>query len=498
VRRPSHHSLRPPWIRALFACAASVCACACGPGDVARPAEPAEAEAAPAADGTGPRPPVVLVVVDALRADRLAGWGGEGHAPTLDGIAREGVALERAIAPAPWSQPSVASLFTGLYPGVHGVTGYETAYAVAVEGEPATRVLPAGFDTLAEALREAGYATAGFVANPFVAASFGFDQGFDHYAGPPPGESWRGDRLARATLEWLDARPDGAPPFLYLHFMDVHGPWDAAPARLEPLLDAVEALAEPRRLSAAERERLGYLGRLPRRAVDPARHARLSDTLEYWRARYDGAVRELDAHLAGLVSALAERGLWDEALVILTADHGEALLDGGLWDHGASLQHAELHVPLAWRWPGTLPAGARLETSAGLVDVLPTLLDLLGLAPLPGVQGRSLAPALHAGGTEDVAPVPLFAEATKSGPPQRAIYRGRYKLVREENGADGVGARERLLDLEAGGPDGGPRELGTARPEVRRALAEALDAWLRANAVRARDADVAASGADGP
>lgn len=489
MRFPSRHFPVLSWIRAPIACAVAASMWACSDA----PAPPGQ----DGADGAAPRgaptleagradarPPVVLVVVDALRADRLDAGGEEALAPTLDAIAREGVVVERALAPAPWSQPSIASLFTGLYPGVHGVTRYETAFEAAVEGHPATRVFPDRFRTLAEVLRDAGYETAAFVANPFVAASFGFDQGFDHYASPPPGESWRGDQLADAATAWLDGRDTSRPPFLYLHFMDVHGPWDAAPSRLEPLIDAVDALDAPRRLSVAERERLGYLGRLPRDAVDPARHARLSDTLEYWRARYDGAVRELDAHLGALVAALRKRGLWDASLVIVTADHGEALLDGGRWGHGGSVQDAELRVPLVWRWPQALPAGASLEATAGLVDVLPTVADLLGLDPPDGIQGRSLASALRAGSGDHLTPVPLFAEAVRSGPAQEAVYRGRYKLVRVQHDDDGAGPVDHLFDLD-GGDAPEHRDVGAQRPEVRRALAAALDAHLRADAVRA-------------
>lgn len=476
VRRSSCHSLDLSWIRAFAALAVIAGVCACSQRTEERGAPRIREDVLAAAPA---RPPIVLIVADALRADRLGSYGSKGgHTPTLDAIARTGVRVERAIAPAPWSQPSIASLFTGLYPGAHGVTRYEAAFAGAIAGEPPHRVLEARFDTLAERLGRAGYTTAGFTASPFLAAAFGFDEGFDHYESPEPGESWSGEELTGAALEWLDARDDADPVFLYLHYMDAHGPYEASPERLDPLLDAVEALKDPRPLSAEEREHLGYLERLPRRAVDPARHAHLAGTLAYWRARYDGAVRELDAHLADLVAALEARGLWREALVIVTADHGEALLDGGLWDHGRSVQHVEVNVPLLWRWPGVLPSGGSAAETASLVDVLPTLLELLDLPPAPEAQGRSLARALVGQPSGDAAPV--FAEAVRSGPQQRAVYRGDYKLVRSEGAS---GWSDRLYALEDGHPE--REDLAARRPELHRALAAALDEHLRANAARA-------------
>lgn len=426
-------------------------------------------------------PPVVLIVADTLRADRLGSYGStEGHTPGLDAIASQGVTIDPVIAPAPWTQPSIASLFSGTYPGVHGVTRYRSAVAGAMRGEPQVPVLGGSFDTLAEALRRGGYETAAFVANPFVARDFGFGQGFDHFTSPSAHERWPGAELNRAALAWLDARDGTRPPFLYLHYMDAHGPWEAAPERLDPLLDAVAALPEPTVLTLEQRERLDYLWRLPRGARDPARHARLSRTLEYWQARYDAAVRELDAQVAALVAALEERGLWQHALVVFTADHGEALLDRGLWDHGFSVQGAELHVPLLWRWPGELPAGLRVAGAAGLVDVLPTLLDLLSLPPIPDAQGRSLADALRGGPLPETA---VFAQAVKSGPEQQAVYRGGYKLE-QVLGREAV--EDRLYTIAEDPLE--TEDVGSRHAQTLDALRAALDDFRRDNAARRKGA----------
>jgi arylsulfatase A-like enzyme len=429
-----------------------------------------------------PRPDIVLVLVDTLRADHLGAYGsGDKNSPTLDALAAEGVVFERVIAPAPWTQPAVASLFAAVYPGAHRVLSYELAVDGAVFDRPRVAVFDERFTTLAEALSDGGYATAAFVANPFVAPDFGFDQGFDHFEAPASSRRWSGAMLHEKALSWLGERDPERPFFLYLHYMDVHGPYEAPPEVLDPLLEQVERLVDKRALTPEEHAALDYLGRPPRAPTSRAHHDALRGFLEYWRARYAAGVRVMDGHLAALRRDLQALGIWDDTYLIVTADHGEALLDQGRWDHGFSVQDVELHVPLVLRWPGVLAAGRRVAETVRLIDLMPTLLDQLGLPAVADTQGVSLA--AHLAGTRAQPLPPAFGEAVKHGPEQQALYADDFKLVRVA-GSDDEEPVEWLRDLTADPAE--TRDAGAAHPERRAALSAALDRQLAENTARAQ------------
>jgi len=413
-----------------------------------------------AACAPGPRPEprlpdVVFVLVDTLRADRLGSYGNPGGlSPAIDQIASEGALFEQVVAPAPWTQPSVASLFSSFYPEVHGVLDYGGAYRALYDGQEKIAVFDGAFTTLPEQFAEAGYATAAFVANPFILEEFGFAQGFEHFDSSFALNTTPGSTVNEAALAWLAQRDPDRPVFLFLHYMDVHGPYDAPPEILGPLLDEVEAQPGKLRLTDAQQKSLGYLARLPAIYHDLARHERLGVYREYWAARYDAGVRQADRHIGELAGRLDELGLWEESLVVVTSDHGEALMEHGHWDHGYSLHGPELNVPWIVRLPASIPAGERLSGAAGLLDVMPTLLDLLGL-PIPdGIQGRAL---LGESGPVDE-PRAIFASGIKHGDDQRAVQRGGLKLI--QTPATGEYA---VYQIE--GDPGEGTDLAASRPE---------------------------------
>jgi arylsulfatase A-like enzyme len=373
------------------------------------------------------RPNVILIVIDTLRADRLGAYGdASGHTPELDAIAAEGITFDRALAQAPWTQPSMASLFCGCNPAVHQVLDYRFALTSSTGAAPKVELLDTGFQTLAESLHDAGYQTAAFVANPFVLTEYGFAQGFDHFDASFANNTTPGEVVNDAAITWLERRRSPQPLFLYLHYMDVHGPYHARAAFLDPLLDAVEARPDKHLLSPEEFERLGYLRNVPVTAADAARHERLAHYREYWEARYDAGVREADRAVGALRQRLTDLGVWRDAYVIVTADHGESLCEHGQWDHGRSLYHPELRVPLVLRWPRHLTAGTRISAGARLIDLVPTLSEQLGLSAAWQMQGRSLV-APMAG--QPAAAVPALAAGVKFGPDQRAIYLEQWKLI---------------------------------------------------------------------
>ena len=374
------------------------------------------------------RPNILFILIDALRADHLGGYGHlGGHSPALDAIAAEAVVFERAIAQAPWTQPSMASLFCSRYPGVHKVIDYKSALNSVYHGEERIAVFNDSFVTLVEVLQQAGYATAAFIANPFIVRDFGFAQGFDHFDSSFAKNTTPGNVVSEAALAWLKKRDPNKPFFCFLHYMDVHGPYNAGPEFLDPLLDQVEAMPSKRRLSESELKKLDYLFALPPVFTNRQQHDRLAGYQEYWAARYDAGIRQADHHIGNLKAKLEQMGLWDDAYVIVTADHGESLAEHEYWDHGFSVHHPELHVPLFLRWPRMLAPGKRIRGTVRLIDLMPTLLDQLKLPKVKALQGRTLVRKIAGDDSEET--VAAFAEGVKLGPEQQALYLGDWKLM---------------------------------------------------------------------
>ncbi len=375
----------------------------------------------------GQRPNVVFILVDTLRADRLGCYGDQRRlAPLFDEVAAEGVLFERVIAQSPWTLPSVASYFCGLYPTVHKVTSYEAALRSA-RSAGSVRYFSDQFTTLAEILRDHGYQTAGFSANPFVTAKFGFAQGFEHFDSSFASNDTRGDVVNQAALRWLEQRDPQRPFFLYLHYMDVHDPYKADAKYVEPLIAAVEQRAGKRKLTQAERKRhVRYFAKSARAYQTNPRHRALFAYADYWVARYDSGVGQINEFLDVLRRRLQGMGLWDDAFVILVSDHGEALGEHHIWAHGLSAHQDQLHVPLILRWPGHLPAGRRIAQTVRLFDLMPTLLEEIGLPVPGGLQARSLAPLIRGEGGQWP---PALAEAVKEAPQNKVIVQGPWKLL---------------------------------------------------------------------
>jgi arylsulfatase len=414
---------------------------------------------------------VVLVSLDTTRADRLGCYGAARPAtPHLDRLAADGTVHTRALATSSWTLPSHASLFTGRLTRSHGAD-YDPEgpldLAGAVEG-PAewrsfrARPLPASERTLAEVLREGGYDTAGVVAGPWLKRPFGLDQGFEVWdeAGIDSANGRRAESVTDAALAWLD-RPRRGPGFLFLNYFDPHGPYEAP----EPF---GRAFLPP--------------GTLPSEGVPEG------DEL---RARYDAEVAYMDHHLGRFLDGLRSRGLYDRALVVVTADHGELLGEHGRMGHGESLTEPELRIPLIVKLPGRgrgEPPPARSDAVVQLTDVMPIVLHALSL-PIPaGVQG-GLPPRVGHPIVAEVHPLP----AISAGGHWRALYDGRFKLLWSSLGRHGLyelerdpgerdnlalrdrPRRERLTRLLEGYLDSlpGPGEAGPARTldaETREAL----------------------------
>jgi arylsulfatase A-like enzyme len=332
----------------------------------------------------GPRTParrnVILISLDTLRADRVGVYGSyRPTTPALDALAGEAAVLSETWAPWPETSGSHMSLFTSRYPSEHGVTSFITTPV-------------AGIALLAERLRDAGYLTRAFTENGGVWAHAGFARGFSAYGERrSPDFVYRGEAAATFAdaAEWLESHTEQT-FFLFVHTYEVHAPY-APPPEYQSLFADIP----------------------PREPVVLASEA----------LAYDRETRHADTQVGRLMDAVRRLDLADRTIVIVTSDHGEEFGEHGGRGHGRSLHREVLQVPLIVWAPGLIPP-ARLAEPASLLDVAPTVLDLLGLPPDPGHRGRSLAAALRAA-TPDTAATEraIFAEVDR-------VDRGRrYRLL---------------------------------------------------------------------
>lgn len=375
-----------------------------------------------------PRPNIIFILEDTLRADRLGCYGHPGElSPMMETLARDGVLFERVIATSSWTLPSVASYFCGYYPTVHKVTSYEQALQAGRVGGGTVRYFGDQFQTLAEVLQAHGYLTAGFSANPFITERYGFAQGFEHFDASFAANTTTGEVVNAAALRWLAQRDASRPLFLYLHYMDIHDPYKASDTYVDPLVNAVKRMTDRRLLTPAETKRhRPYFSKSAIAYRNSPRHSRLFKYAEYWQARYDAGVPQAGQYLDELRAELTEMELWDDAYVILTSDHGESLGEHLLWAHGLSAHQDQLHVPLILRWPGKLPAGRRIPQTVRLFDIMPTLLAQLQIPPPEGIQAQSLLGLIRGETRESL---PAFAEAVKKKPGEKAFVLDEWKLL---------------------------------------------------------------------
>ncbi len=295
---------------------------------------------------------VLFIIVDTLRADHLRCYGYKDiQTPHIDRLASRGVRFTDVVTSAPVTAPSIATILTSTYPTLHGVRDNELF------------VLSPSLPKIASSFREAGYATAGFVASVVLDERYGFSDGFDHYDDDMTGEfpifspmyvsqsekvqgtQRRAGDVTEAALEWLEERERGRPVFCFVHYFDPHLYYDPPP----PFDD------------------------------------------RYFLSPYDGEVAYTDSQIGVLLNGLEDLGLLENTLVVFTSDHGEDLGQHGEGSHGFFLYDATVMVPLILSHPASLPSGVSIPAQARTVDIMPTVLDLAGLPTPESAQGESLA-----------------------------------------------------------------------------------------------------------
>jgi arylsulfatase A-like enzyme len=418
---------------------------------------------APAGCGAGAAPrTVVLVVLDALRADRLSQYGYTlPTSPGLDALAETATVFQRAYAPSSYTTASTATILTGQSPLRH-------------RSELQGSKLRPEVVTLAELLSARGYASRGISFNPVISHGTGFSQGFADFVEREAGSPFNlypdvSQGLARMR-EWL-ARP-GDPTFLYLQAMNTHGPY------LVPESQQSVLLGRPphpgfRYYGSPMSDILQ--GRLDRRAdVTPA-------YLQSLNERYDTAVRYTTDQLGGFFAFLRESGRFDDALIVVTADHGDELFEHGGFSHGYTLHEEVIRVPLIVKLPHQRHAG-RVQEPVSLADVHPTIAEAVGAACEHPVDGHSLVSRIRdlaGSGLRAPRPLPLVANF----PPRLRAYgiiEGDEKLVAIAASYEGARRQLRLYDLRS--DPGEQRDLADLEPARTERLFARLSATLEHHA----------------
>jgi arylsulfatase A-like enzyme len=424
-------------------------------------------------DSEGPN--VLLITVDTLRADRLGCYGyGLETSPFIDRLAGRGVRFADCTVQWPKTWPSMASLHSGAYPKTIGVRHKH-------------RVLDPKLLMMGEVFQAEGYRTAAVVANFNVGKLWGFDQGFDAFV-----ESWQegwaaeaGDKrfvnqpgkVKRYTnarivtdqgLRWLREDDDDKPFFLWLHYMDPHGPY-VPPAEYGELFQG----AHPPEPVA--------LGKLPRYQVqvEPGTRKPITD-LAFYRAQYDREVRFLDDELERLFEELDRLGVEREnTLVVLSADHGESFSEHGYYlEHGKFSYQACARVPLIVVQEGRLPAGRVVEEPVGLLDASATILDLAGIELPATFEGQSLVGVMDDREGASTPPY-VFMQAGYKDLSQLTVRYGDWKLIAvpaPEDRALMTGGDYELYDVRAD-----PDELvnlADQHPDLVARLSEILLGWF--------------------
>ena len=319
-----------------------------------------------------PRPGVILISIDTLRADHVGAYGYERDTtPFLDRFAQQSLLFERAFTPASWTLAAHATMLTGLQPDEHGLVADGLAFSPEIP-------------LLAERLKAVGYRTLGLYLRGWINEERGFGRGFDTF------QNHRNAEEAGAhLLDLLPEESEGPPLFLFVHLFDVHS------QPFKPDSSVLYDSPEPHRKRFVQPD-AAPLPQLPSKELWETAGSLDPEQLEHLVALYDGAIHYVDTKLEQWFSELERRGLLENALVIVTADHGEALgqrSNRRLHGHGGYYQEG-LHVPLLVRFPGGSRAGERSGTPVQLGDLVPTILDVCGLAPDPRLGGVSLRGAL--------------------------------------------------------------------------------------------------------
>lgn len=346
-------------------------------------------------------PNVLLIVIDTLRADHLGCYGYEKTtSPHIDKFAETGVQFQNVYCQMPTTGPSHASIFTSRYPRNHGVlkNGW---------------ILSDTFQTIAEILKQNGYITSAIISSFVLSSQFGYSQGFDNYDEEFPkgsstyrGKFWEGRKLegefdqradiaTRKAINWM-RQNNKSKFFLWVHYFDPHSPYDPPQSYVKDLL---------------------------KKDMTP---------LNKIVAKYDGEIRFVDDEVGKLLHEVESLGLASNTLIIITSDHGEGLGQHGWMEHGMFLYDEQTRIPLIMKFPNLIPGNGTIDTVIESIDIVPSVLDMLGLEKENGFSGKSFLPTIQ--GNEPSSPQTAFLERRhyKEGKYRNIKVRGHKFAVRDK------------------------------------------------------------------
>jgi len=426
-------------------------------------------------EGSVEPPNVLLITIDALRADRLGCYGYRlDTSPNIDRLSQRGVLFADCTVQWPKTWPSMASLISGMYPKATGVRINQ-------------RVLPSSLYVMSEIFGQAGYRTGAVTANFNIGRKFGFDRGFDYFV-----ESWQdmwkqqeGDIpfhnrpgkvkfFTNATivtdqaLKWLNEnRKNPKPFFLWLHYMDTHGPYVPPQSYDKYFQNAYKSEPAP-------------LRKLPPYQLhkDTETGHTITD-IGFYRAKYDREIRFLDDELGRLFKKIRKLGANRKTIIIFTADHGESFGEHNYYlEHGRFPYQACAHVPLIIIKDGILPKGKRIEKPVGLIDVSATILELAGIEVPATFEGQSLV-GMMLGEKNATAPEYVFMESGYDPNfPQLTVRYGRWKLIHVQSQSDlaaMAGTKHELYDVYKDSAE--VNNLIDQEPNIAAHLSEVLHKW---------------------
>ena len=368
--------------------------------------------------GPSTRPNVLLISIDSLRFDHLGCYGYERDtSPFIDELATQGVRFENAVSTTSWTLPAHAAMFTGLNDSTHGLVDNGLR-------------LSNDHLTLAELLKSQGYKTAGFFGAPYLHPTFGLGQGFDVYQScmgevaedgavvrksarsnaAPSHSDVTGPRTAKFVKEWAATVTEADSWFCFLHLWDVHYDF-IAPEEYVDLFDP------------------NYKGEIDGRLMSNASiNARMSPRdLKHVQAQYDAEIRFTDDILRGVFEDLEARGMLENTLVILTADHGEEFFEHGGKGHNQTLFDEVVRVPLIVVWPGEIDSGGVVKEQVQIIDFMPTVANAARCEGRLTVQGRDLGPLLAG---QSMPTREALLELLIDRGSQRALRSNDWKLIR--------------------------------------------------------------------
>lgn len=347
---------------------------------------------------------LVYVVMDTTRADAFASVNPKAdvHTPAYDGLASKSTTFANAYNNENWTKPSVTTMWSGLYPGTHG------AREATSHVDDSIRFLP-------QQLKDNGFTTGAFIANAVVSKTFGFDKGWTHFQNDSDhSTNGNGSQLYPHATEWMEEHKDER-FFLYVQSVDPHTTYD------------VPKDYWSRYYEGAYKGQIGSsFDREEQMVVDNGKLKISEADIKYIRALYKGEVTYQDHYLGGLLKKIDELGLSDDTLVVITNDHGEELQEHGAMGHGWPLFEEQIRAPLLMSYAPIFTPGTNVAEVVEHVDLAPTILDALGVPPMPSAEGLSFLPFLEDGIGKRQHPFTAVSWTRKG---MRSIRVGNWKLI---------------------------------------------------------------------